>query len=548
LPEVWAAFAVAFVPWAALTWLRLKRFLHILQLEEYFTRPLLRWLAANPGRYLPSQTTALILTAVLAALFLLFDLSAAVEIALLVGWGVVGGVALYLMLRTSRVARKPLVMTARARRGLAAASLMCFAIVGAAALVVGLLFGYRAGLAAGMIATVAVRALAGHALALANLLLYPVEEALRRKFQSQAERKLREQRPKVIAITGSAGKTTTKELVAQLLSARYRVLKTPSSFNTPMGISRTVNDSLDGQDYFVVEMGAYRRGEIEKLCRLVGGADISVITTVNAQHLERFGSLERTAEAKFEIVEGLKQGGTAILNYDVPAIRERARKQNGLRVLSFGLDAANNPDVLGANVVETPEGIELDVSFESKTVRVKTQLLARHNAGNVLAAFGVGLACGLDLGYIAAAVRQQRSPEHRLQAVKLSNGVIELDDAYNANPEGIVGALEVLGSYKGRRRIVVTPGLVEMGREKASYHARIGQVAAKTCDIAVLVGPKQTADIKASMLQASFPPERIHVVKGLEEARELLSREGSNQDVILFANDLPDQYDEALVI
>jgi UDP-N-acetylmuramoyl-tripeptide--D-alanyl-D-alanine ligase len=548
LSEVWAAFSLALLPSAALTWVRLKRFLHILQLEEYFTRPFMRWLATNPGRYLPSQGTALILTAVLAALFLLFDFAAGGAIVVLAVWGVVGGVALYLMLRTSRVARKPLIMTTRARRLLVAASLLCLAIVGLAALVAGLQFGYREGIAAGMIATVAVRALAGYVLAVANLLLYPVEEALRRKFQAQAEHKLREQQPKVIAITGSAGKTTTKELVAQLLSARYRVLKTPSSFNTPMGISRTVNDSLDGQDYFVVEMGAYRKGEIDKLCRLVGGADISVITTVNAQHLERFGSLEKTAEAKFEIVEGLKRGGTAVLNYDVPAIRERARRQNGLRVLSFGLEASNSPDVLGGNVVETPDGIELDVSFEGKTVRVKTQLLARHNAGNILAAFGVGLTCGLDLGYMAAAVRQLRSPEHRLQAVKLSNGVIELDDAYNANPEGIVGALEVLGSYKGRRRIVVTPGLVEMGREKGAYHARIGQVAAKTCDVAVLVGPKQTADIKASMLQASFPAERIHVVKGVEEARQLLRREGSSQDVVLFANDLPDQYDEELVI
>jgi UDP-N-acetylmuramoyl-tripeptide--D-alanyl-D-alanine ligase len=548
LPEVWAAFAVALVPWAALTWVRLKRFLHLLQLEEYFTRPFQRWLTANPGRYLPSQVTGLLTTLALAALLLLFDLSVVAEAALLAAWGVIGAVAFYLTLRTTRVARKPLVMTTRARRLLLAASLACLAIVGLAAGFTGLVSGYREAIAAGMIATAAIRAFAGHIVALANLLLYPVEEALRRKFQAQAERKLREQRPKVIAITGSAGKTTTKELVAQLLSARYRVLKTPSSFNTPMGIARTVNDSLAGQDYFVVEMGAYRKGEIEKLCRLVRGADISVITTVNAQHLERFGSLEKTAEAKFEIVEGLRQGGTAVLNYDVPAIRERAYRQNGLRVISFGLDPSNNPDVLGTNVVETPEGIELEVAFEGKTVPVKTQLLARHNAGNVLAAFGVGLACGLDLGYMAAAVRQLRPPEHRLQAVKLSNGVIELDDAYNANPEGIVDALEVLGSYSGRRRIVVTPGLVEMGREKGVYHARIGQVAAKTCDIAVLVGPKQTADIKASMLQASFPEERIHVVKGLEEARLFLTQEGSNQDVILFANDLPDQYDEELVI
>ncbi|HWO72601.1 MAG TPA: UDP-N-acetylmuramoyl-tripeptide--D-alanyl-D-alanine ligase, partial [Dehalococcoidia bacterium] len=385
-------------------------------------------------------------------------------------------------------------------------------------------------------------------LAAANVLLYPVEAATRRRFEVEASRRLREQAPRIIAITGSAGKTTTKELIAHLLSARHRVLKTPASFNTPMGIARTVNDSLSGQEYFVVEMGAYKRGEIAKLCRLVGGTDVSVITTVNAQHLERFGSLEKTAQAKWEIVEGLKPGGTAVLNFDVPAIRERAEQAHGLQLISFGLNPEREVDLRGSGVTENEGGIEMDVEYRGERVHVATQLMARHNAVNVLAAMGVGLLCGLDLAYMAAALRSFRSPEHRLQPRKLSNGVIVLDDAYNANPDGIIGALETLGRYEPRRRILVTPGLIEMGSEKAAYHSRIGRAAAANCDVAILVGPKQTADIRAAMLEARFPAEQLYVTRSLDEAQTVIGRIGTPDDVILYANDLPDQYDEGLRI
>jgi len=361
-----------------------------------------------------------------------------------------------------------------------------------------------------------------------------------------AAARLRAERPRIIAITGSAGKTTTKDLVSHLLSAKYRVLKTPSSFNTPLGIARTVNDSLQGQDYFVVEMGAYKKGEIAKLCQLVDGTDVSAITTVNAQHLERFGSLEATAEAKFEIVEGLRPGGTAVLNYDVAAIREKASQLEGVEIISFGVESAD-VTLRGSDVVETDTGIEFDVTFEGQVTHVRTQLLARHNATNVLAAMGLGLSCGLEIEYMAAAIRHFRAPEHRLQPVE-AGGVTILDDAYNANPEGIIGAIEVLGRYAPRRRVLVTPGLIEMGNAKAEYHARIGVAAAANVDVVFLVGPKQTADIKDAMLVRGFPEASLHVVRSLDEAREMMMESGAAGDVVLYANDLPDQYDEFLVI
>jgi UDP-N-acetylmuramoyl-tripeptide--D-alanyl-D-alanine ligase len=439
-------------------------------------------------------------------------------------------------------------MTSRARR-LLAVSLGVAAVVVAASVVLGSLGGDGTAIAAGVLSVTLVTLFAGHVLLVANLLLWPFEERSRRRFQAMAERRLRERAPKIIAITGSAGKTTTKELVAQLLSARFRVLRTPSSFNTPMGISRTVNDALRDQDYFVVEMGAYTKGEIARLCRLVGGTDVSVITTVNAQHLERFGSLEKTAEAKFEIVGELKPGGVAVLNYDVPAVREHAAGHPGLDVFSFGVESAD-VDLRATGVREQEGGIEVDVMVNGETATVRTPLLGRHNAINVLAAIAVGLKCGLDLPYIAAALRQAHPPEHRLQPLTLTTGGILLDDGYNANPQGIIGALEVLGAYAPKRRIVITPGLIEMGKDRAQYHAEIGRAAARHVDVAFLVGPKQTADIRTAMLAAGFPEDRVRTVRSLDEAREAVTAMGGWDagSVVLIANDLPDQFDEFLVI
>jgi UDP-N-acetylmuramoyl-tripeptide--D-alanyl-D-alanine ligase len=544
MPELWIAFAVALAAWGYLTYVRSKSFLHILQLEEYFTEQYLRWLKSNTARYLTGKHVWALVYAVLTIVAVL-SMNYWTAVLTTILWGL----SMYVLLRIRRSnPKKPLVMTARARRISIVA--LGLTVVGVAlATGIGALAGTREAVAAGVVATTMLGLFAGHVIAAANLLLYPFEERTRRRFQNMASRKIRDRAPKIIAITGSAGKTTTKELVAHMLAARFRVLRTPSSFNTPMGISRTVNDALTDQDYFVCEMGAYRKGEIEKLSKLVGGNDICVITTVNAQHLERFGSLEKTAEAKFEIVEGLKPGGTAVLNFDVPAVRMHASLHPNLNLVTFGVES-DDMRLRGRNVREQEGGIEMDVIVDGVTTPVRTPLLGKHNAGNVLAALGVGLACGLDMPYMAAALRQAQGPEHRLQPVKLGTGGIVLDDGYNGNPQGIIGALEVLGSYAPKRRIIVTPGLIEMGKEKAKYHGDIGRAAAANVDLAFLVGPKQTEDIRAAMLEAGFHESNIHTVRSFAEAQEYLTANGGYgpDNVVLYANDLPDQFDEFLVI
>jgi UDP-N-acetylmuramoyl-tripeptide--D-alanyl-D-alanine ligase len=573
MPEAaWVVFWLGVGVWGVLTLARLKSFLHILQLEEYFTRSYAHWLNTNFERYLKTMAGAAAGPALAYLLITMDD----VELVGLGVWAIVG-VGL-IVSKPRHKPKKPLVMTARASRVLYTGLALWVTVV-ALATGLGLAIGEHEAIAAGVLAASVLTAFAGHVLLLANILLAPVEARMRRRFEVAASAKLAEQRPKVIAITGSAGKTTTKEMVAHLLSGRYRVLKTPASFNTPMGISRTVNEMLDHHDYFVCEMGAYQKGEIEKLCRLVGGADISAITTVNAQHLERFGSIEKTAEAKWEIVEGLKPGGTAVLNYDIGAVRERGERLTGVEVVRFGVESTDVP--LRATAVREQEGgIEVDILYsgpdaapgpessspdpsdspspkserglggEVSPVTFRVPILGRHNAGNVLAAVAIGLRCGLDLPYMAAALRQFHSPEHRLQPLTLPTGGVLLDDGYNGNPQGIIGAIEVLGSYAPKRRILITPGLIEMGPDKQRYHAEIGWSAAKHVDVVYLVGPKQTADIRAAMLESGFPEENIHTTRSLDEARAQLAHiaGGGPNDAILIANDLPDQFDEYLVI
>ena len=538
--EVWAALALALIPWACVVAYRARRFLHILQLEEYLSPSFLRWLGAQRSRYIHPRIV--FASALATACAIVID-----DIGLALTILVAGGLAFP---NQKWRAKKPLVLTGRAKR--LYAMTMLIATVAVALPAFGVLMVQGSGwwvLRSALLPAIWFAVFAGHVVLLANLLLWPYEERGRRRFQRMAEQKLRERRPKVIAITGSAGKTTTKELVAHVLSARYRVLRTPSSFNTPMGISRTVNDSLTDQDYFVVEMGAYTKGEIAKLCRLVGGTDASVITTVNAQHLERFGSLEKTAEAKFEIVEGLKPGGTAVLNFDVPAVRQHSRRFQELDILTFGVES-DDVRLRATAVREQEGGIEVDVTVDGQTATVRAPLLGRHNATNILAAIGVGLTCGLDLPYMAAALRQARPPEHRLQPMTLPTGGVYLDDGYNGNPEGIIGALEVLGAYAPKRRIVITPGLIEMGKDRAQYHEAIGRAAAQNVDVAFLVGPKQTADIRAGMVVAGFPEANVHTVRSLEEARDRISAMNGWDagNAVLVANDLPDQFDEFLVI
>ena len=526
---------------------RCVRALHMLQLDSYSNRRFLLWLGGSVSGRLFAPGPAALLAVLLGLVFAVgvLDRSGATGLGLLAAW-VVGG-ALLLARHRPPASKTPLVYTGRAVRilGVAVALLAATAIAsGVAASVAG-----RAGrptvtaavvLAAGLVLT----QMAPLAIVVANLLLVPVQAAVNRCYLVAARRRLSDWKPTVIGITGSYGKTTTKYVVTTILRERFDVLMTPHSYNTLMGVTRTINEALrDTHRIFVVEMGAYRPGDIRDLAELVRPT-IGVLTAIGPQHLERFGSLDRIEATKYELIEALPADGLAVFNADDPRCARLADQTTAVRVLRYGLRAEKDRLRVWAEGVETgPEGSSFSiVTSEGGRVTARTRLLGRHNVLNVLAGVCVALEMRIGLEEIAAGIARLEPAPHRLQRIAGAGGVTVIDDSYNSNVVGAMEALGVLGSFKSGRRVLITPGMVELGELQAVSNERFGARAAEVCDYIILVGPKQTEPIARGATQAEFPRERLRVVRTLADATAVLRDVLKPGDVVLFENDLPDLY------
>lgn len=403
---------------------------------------------------------------------------------------------------------------------------------------------------------IAVPAAAGTALAsllapltvLASLVLVaPVEATIYRRFRGQAARRMRAYGGQVVAISGSYGKTTTKLITAVLLETRHAVLKTPDGVNTTMGIARAVREDLrEGHRYFVVEVAAYGPGEIREVCAVLRPR-LGVLTAVGIQHLERFGAPERIAEAKYELIASLPADGAAIFNADDPAcarLAERARGE-GRRVLRYGVgDGGRALDVRAEDLGVAGRGSRFRLETGVGAVPVETPLLGRWNVSNILAAASVALECGVGLEEIGEACAKLRPAPKRLE-VRQEGGVTKILDIANANPVGARMALEVLGEMPGGSKVLVTPGLVELGPLEAEENRRFGRAAAAVCDYVVLVGREQTRPIQDGLREAGFRPERIFVVRHADDVPDRLAEVVRPGDVLLYENRLPDTYLEA---
>ena len=541
---LWLGAGAASTVWLAAGWRWLARLLHMLQQEGYHRRYFVRWVLRAGRRHQAVFMLAVFLPLLATGLYA-GRWTAWLALVGLVAWGVVG---LYWSLRfRAPPAKQPLRWTPKAillatlvcllvALVTAALSVVGFQVDGAAGGAMGLSFGLAAGLA-----------LLPAFLLAATLLAWPAQAVREAMLLRAARRKLRASSARVIGITGSYGKTSTKEFVSTLLAARYRVLKTPKSYNTPLGIARVLlRDLRPDHDYVVVELGAYGPGEIGRLCRLVTPY-IGVLTAIGPQHLERFGSIERIAAAKYELIESLPADGVAVFNADDPRCRSLAAQTAGL-VIRYSVHEPPRIDVdLAAVQVEhSQRGASFTLrDRDGARQPVAVELLGLTNVSNVLAAAAVAQYCGLSLAEIASAARRIQPIPHRLQPIDGAGGVLVIDDAYNSNPVGAAAALSVLDTVPGRRKLLVTPGMVELGERHEAEHEALGRRAAQVCDTVVLVGPRRTAPILAGLRAAAFPSERVVVVTTLAEATERLATLLGPGDVVLFENDLPDTYDEA---
>ena len=525
--------------------------LHSLQQDDYSNQRFLAWLAEQKSRALHLPVGLVYILAAVAQLAVAFSGSAPGSY-FPPALGSCVAVLAVVRAPARPPRKKPLVYTGRARRLLAVSAVVTvllvwlgFLAISAVARAAGLDPDYAPGFAVLLMALISIHAAPLTSIA-ANLLLAPVLATINWSYRFRAGRKLRRLGPMVVGITGSYGKTSTKYFTEALLEPRFRVLKTRASFNTILGVCRAINEELGPEHkVMIVEMGAYRRGEIRDMARLVK-PHIGVLTAIGPQHLERFGSIETIEKAKFELLEALAPDDIAVINNDDPRIRRLAGAKWLPNVQRYGIDAANGAvDLAAEDISHGPDGLSFTMVERNGTrTPMKTRLIGLHNVSNILAAATVAKAAGVSPQEMARAVGRLQPVPHRLEVHTDANGVTIIDDAYNSNPVGAFNALDALAEFQTGRKVLVTPGMVELGVEQDARNEEFGAKAAKTCDFVILVGTRQTAPIRRGLESAGFEAEHITSVRNLNEGLEALKGIVRAGDVVLFENDLPDLYEE----
>jgi UDP-N-acetylmuramoyl-tripeptide--D-alanyl-D-alanine ligase len=381
---------------------------------------------------------------------------------------------------------------------------------------------------------------------IANLINFPVERIVYHHFERKAKNKLKSMpNLKIVGITGSYGKTSSKNILNDILNIKYNSLATPKSLNTFNGLMMTINNKLSKfDDVFIAEMGAYVKGEINGLCKLVNPS-YGIITSIGTAHLETFGSEENILNGKMELAEYLPEDGAVVLNYD--DVKQRGyefKKENHAKVLWVGLD---NPklDVTASNIKCSYKGTSFDVKFkgDSKTYKFETKLLGNHNVYNILQALALGREFDIEVKDLIQAVKRVNVVEHRLEIKKFPT-FYQIDDAYNSNPVGAKSALDVLHLMDGKK-VVVTPGMIELGSKEEELNMEFGKQIADVADYVILIGEKRTKPIYNGLIERKFREDNIKVLNDVRDAYTLLNTLKDNRDLYaLFENDLPDTYTE----
>lgn len=495
---------------------------HMLQQNSYFPSRYLRWLKANLMSGLIINAAALT-AAVLLAVFGLYICTL-----------ILGASAALIKFFTNKAkqkhAVKPLVFTARVKRYFAAGI-----VVVAALCAVGFIFDTAVCLYVAAVFCFCTPILA--------LLLWaitaPIEKFVAKYYINDAKRILKKSNTlKVIGVTGSFGKTSVKQILGELLSEKYNVLTTPQSFNTPMGVVRTVREHLKRDtQVFVCEMGAKNKGDIKELCK-IAEPSFAVITSVGAQHLETFKTVDNVADTKFELADYCQnKDGFVLVNFDSIPARNRAQ---GLKVISYG--TTDDCDFYAKDIKIDRFGSSFTVVHKDKELKIRTRLLGKHNVLNVTAGVAAALLLGIGDKDIAFGAAQIKPTAHRLEAKPYIAGSVMIDDAYNANPEGCLEAVNVLSCFDGMKKVIITPGLVELGEKEAECNAVLACTAAKVCDYIILVGKKRAQLMQPAIEESGFDKNNLFVAQSFAEAAEIYKNLADKDTVILIENDLPDNY------
>lgn len=374
-----------------------------------------------------------------------------------------------------------------------------------------------------------------------NWLLKPVEQAINNRYFNDAKRILAQMpNMKIIGITGSYGKTSTKHYLNRILSEKYSVLMTPGSYNTPMGVVRTVREMLQPyNDLFIVEMGAKNIGDIKEICDLVHPL-YGILTAVGAQHLESFKTIENVQRTKFELIDALPAYGFAVINNDFEYIANR--KVDNVEVRRYTVNPSSASDYHVENISYSAAGTQFTLVGENVNLELTTKLVGECNISNLIAAVVIAMKLGVPDDKIKYAVSKIEQVEHRLNVKRTASGITIIDDAFNSNPDGSRMALDVLAGMKGGKRIVITPGMIELGAKQEYFNELFGKHIAETCDIAIIVGQYNRDAITKGINKKGMDKKCVHTVGSFIEAQKLMLSFAKAGDTVLYENDLPDSF------
>lgn len=512
--------------------------LHMFQLNGYKNGEHIHWLKKNVSRqYL------LILIGILGALSMCLP---GIVTLLLQTAAVLICMKYYLYLKKTNT-KKKLVYTARVKRLILTDSILVILLL--------VLTGVFLGVSRIAGAFAVLTTLQIIALVIVNWINRPVEGMINQHYINDAKKKLRSVPDlTVIGVTGSYGKTSVKYYLDTLLKEHFEVLITPESYNTPMGVVKTIRSSLKpSHQIFICEMGARHVGDIKEICDIVH-PEHGIITSVGPQHLETFFNMDNIVNTKFELADALPEVGLLFLNGDNEYIRNHSGKYKNkifyttgewakARELESQIEEGEVPQYYQTGDVKLSRtGTEFTVTApdgEKETFQMR--LLGEHNVINVAGAVAVANTLGIPLKQLKVPVRRIQPVAHRMQLLERGNFTI-IDDAFNSNPVGSRAAVETLKQFEGVR-ILITPGMVELGEKEEEYNYKFGTYAADCCDYILLVGEKHTAPIHKGVLESGFSQERCRVFEKLEDALSFAySIKAEGHKFILLENDLPDNY------
>lgn len=522
--------SIALIIYSIYSALKIKRYLHMLQLNSYFNNRYLSWLRNNALKEL--QIVELL---ALSTIMLLFWGKAWAASAT---WFIVYAACTIFGKKDGE--KKKFVVTSRVKRLIFTVCLLylvCLSIFIVCSISGSIFTICMSGLV--LVILTLVQPLA---VVLANTVNMPVERLISNWYKNDAKNLIGKMNNlQVIGITGSYGKTSTKYILNEILGRKFNVLMTPESYNTTMGVVKTIRTMLKPiHEIFIVEMGAKKKGDIKEICELVSPR-YGLLTSIGPQHLESFKSIENIINTKFELVDSLPQDGTAFLNYDNKYIIDREHVKNKIiyGITSEGLDYRAEKIQFGS------KGTTFDLCIhDGRRIELATKLLGTHNVLNIAAASAVACELGVEPEKIKFAVKMLKPVPHRLELKNAANGSFIIDDSYNSNPEGAKAALEVLGKFDSSNKILITPGIIELGEKEYECNFEFGRLAAGVCDFIILVGPVRTKPIFDGIQAHGYVDEKMHIARNLNDALGKMRQLLTDGSVVLFENDLPDNYNE----